>query len=205
MPRRPYKQVYQFEITLLDVQPGIWRRIQVPDNYSFFELHLAIQDSMGWKCSHMHEFLLYPNTKKQLRLSTLGKSLDADTECDRDHRISDHFTEFTKTALYIYDFGDDWVHQITFEGVFERQGKTAYPKCVDGERACPPEDIGGPFGYEEALEILNDPKHEDHEELLEHVGHDFDPGVFTKSQVQFQNPTVAYGRFVAAVNMMGGK
>ena len=87
---------------------------------------------------------------------------------------------------YEYDFGDGWQHDIVFERLVGREPKVKYPRCVEGERACPPEDVGGPWGYAEFLEVITDPKHERHEELLEWVGGDFDPEAFSTEKVTEQ-------------------
>jgi hypothetical protein len=82
-----------------------------------------------------------------------------------------------KRWLYEYDFGDDWRHEVLFEGHPKPEKKRAYPWCVEGERACPPEDCGGPFMYAEYLEAITNPNHEQHEELLAWRG-PFDPEAF---------------------------
>jgi hypothetical protein len=79
---------------------------------------------------------------------------------------------------YEYDFGDGWIHQILVESVSARDPSSSYPQCVAGERACPPEDCGGIFGYDLRLSILGDPDHPEHEEIVGWFGDGFDPAMF---------------------------
>jgi len=84
---------------------------------------------------------------------------------------------------YTYDFGDNWEHVIDVEKILDEDADGQYPRCVDGQRACPPEDVGGVWGYEAFLEVMRDPKHPEHEERLEWVGEEFDPEEFDKDVV----------------------
>ena len=89
---------------------------------------------------------------------------------------------------YEYDFGDGWEHEILLEGILLREPKTKYPRCIDGERACPPEDCGGPWGYENMLKILADPEHEEHEQTVTWLGGSYDPARFDLKKIRFDNP-----------------
>ncbi len=156
-----------------DIYPSIWRRIQVPVDYTFWDLHVAIQDAMGWTDSHLHQFtVINPDTAIKEHIGIPGDDMDDmfDELPGWEIKIHKYFRlKKNKKISYLYDFGDNWEHQIEFEGEQEKQvGK--YPRCLEGERACPPEDIGGTPGYENFLSILRDKKHEDHEEMLEWVG-----------------------------------
>ena len=148
--------IYQFKITLKDIQPPIWRRIQVPEDYTFHQLHVAIQHAMGWESTrydyHLHQFDIFnPRTSKMIAISIP----DPDSTGIRNGKkvkISTHFSmNGNKTANYEYDFGDGWEHDVLLEGVLSAEPYTCYPKCVDGERACPPEDCGGVYGYVQLL------------------------------------------------------
>lgn len=173
---------YQFKITLEDIKPAIWRRIQVPENYTFWDLHVAIQDSMGWLDCHLHHF--------ELGERDFFGIPDDDGYCKPDwkKRISSYFFEPKQKCLYEYDFGDSWRHKVTLEKILPLEPDFKYPRCIAGKRACPPEDCGGVWGYEDLLEILKDPDHDEHEERMEWIGDDFDPENFNLDSVRFSDP-----------------
>jgi len=185
------KQVYQFKISLKDVKPPVWRRVQVPKDYSFWDMHVAIQDAMGWLDCHLHEFTMVdPSTgrKAQIGIPDDEFERDRDTlpgwECD----IAKYFALDKRLAVYTYDFGDNWRHSVRLEEIVPREKDIAYPRCLAGRRACPPEDCGGPWGYEALLQILGSPGHEQHEEMRLWVGDDFDPAAFSAGKVSFDDP-----------------
>jgi len=186
--------VYQFKISLLEVKPPIWRRIQVVENYTFWDLHVAIQDAMGWTDSHLHEFnIINPNTTKNMVIGFPDELAGFINE-DRivlagwEQSISDFFSLDNPKAKYDYDFGDDWQHEIVLEKILPIESKVKYPRCLEGGRACPPEDCGGIWGYSELLEILVDPKHPDYQERIEWLGGEFHPESFDIKKVHFDNP-----------------
>ena len=189
--KRKFNQVYQFKITLTRIKPPIWRRIQVPETYTFWDLHVAIQDVMGWVDYHLHRFdMVNPSTGVE---SEIGISEDVygeygDTLTGWKNKIADWFNLENRKANYIYDFGDNWEHKIELEKILSREGGVKYPVCVRGKRACPPEDCGGVWGYEEFLEAITDTKHEEHEEMLMWVGEEFYPEHFDKKEVHFDDP-----------------
>ncbi|MDA1271895.1 MAG: plasmid pRiA4b ORF-3 family protein [Chloroflexi bacterium] len=142
-------KVYDFGVSLREVEPPIWRAIQVPGGYSFWDLHVAIQDAMGWEDSHLHEFeIIDPATRHIVRISVPdGESIDQQpTRPGWEMGISDYLTMDNAEAHYAYDFGDGWVHRVTLKEVLDPDPAATYPMCVAGERACPPEDCGGPGG-----------------------------------------------------------
>lgn len=170
--------VFQFKITLIGSRPPIWRRIQVED-CTLDKLHEHIQTSMGWTNSHLHQF-----------------EIEGEQYGDPD-LLGDDFEEFegidsTRIKLrkiipatgkrtrfkYEYDFGDGWEHEICFEGCLPKEPGANYPLCVAGERACPPEDVGGLRGYERFLEIIRDKSHSEHAAMLRWAGDGFDPETF---------------------------
>src|SRR6266545_344516 len=136
-------------------------------------LHLTIQAAMGWTNSHLYE----------IRAGDVGWSTPypesdwADDFLDaRKARLGDVLEDVgTKTLRYLYDFGDGWEHTIKIERVLDPVPGVVYPHLIEAAGRCPPEDVGGPWGYAEFLQAINDPKHERHAELSEWIGDDFDP------------------------------
>lgn len=192
--KRKFDRVYQFKITLKDVSPSIWRRIQVPETYTFWDLHVAIQDAMGWTDTHLHEFLMTdPSSGVEVRIGLPDEEFDIVDLPGWELRIARYFSPENRVAEYTYDFGDDWEHVIELEQIIPRQEGVDYPVCLAGERACPPEDCGGVWGYAEFLEAISDPSHEQHDEMLEWVGGEFDPDAFDAAEVSFIDPA-AYRR-----------
>jgi hypothetical protein len=168
--------IYQFKVTLLDIKPAVWRRIQVPD-CTLADLHEYIQAAFGWWNYHLHQFGIDgerygPPAPDGMDFGlemidetavTLGKLVPKSGRKSR--------------WVYEYDFGDGWRHEVLFEGFPPAGPGVKYPQCVEGQRACPPEDCGGPWGYADYLAAIADPRHERHEELLEWRG-PFDPEAF---------------------------
>lgn len=186
--RTSYDRVYQFHISLPNLAPPIWRRIQVPANYSFWDLHVAIQDAMGWLDYHLHVFrILNPNSDSVEEIGIPDDMGELHFLPGWDLRIADYFSLENPRAEYEYDFGDCWEHEVVLEAVLPREaGK--YPRCIAGERACPPEDCGGLYGYQDLLEALFDPTHEEHESLKIWAGESFHPEKFDPTEVRFDNP-----------------
>jgi hypothetical protein len=102
--------------------------------------------------------------------------------------VLSYLNEPGQRAGYEYDFGDSWNHQIILKEIVPREKDARYPLCVGGERACPPEDCGGTWGYETLLDVINNPAHEEHEEMLEWLGGQFDPERFDSATVNFDDP-----------------
>lgn len=184
--------VYQFRIALKGIEPPVWRRIQLPETYSFWDLHVAIQDSMGWQDYHLHEFeMVRPGTKKKARIGIPDEEdamFGGRVLAGWNQKVSDWFSSDNPVAQYKYDFGDGWVHEVGLEKIFEREEGVRYPACVDGKRACPPEDCGGVHGYCNLLRSLNDTDDPQHDNLKEWVGGSFDPDAFNASRIQFDDP-----------------
>ena len=167
------KLVHQFLIVLSGTDPLVWRRLQVPERYSFWDLHVAIQDAMGWLDYHLHEFRLLDRTEKQV--VSIGIPTDDDPE-DRpvipgwDVPLSRYFERrgwHAPPAMYAYDFGDDWEHVLVHEGMESAEESLTYPRCVSGARRCPPEDCGGVHGYAEFLQAIANRRHPEHRSMLE--------------------------------------
>jgi len=171
--------IYQFKVTLKESHPPIWRRIQVPD-CTLGELHEVLQVVMDWGNSHLHQFIV---NRKYFGEAT-HDDLDMEVEDEDGIGLSDIYTgENTPRIVYEYDFGDGWQHEIILEKILEPEPRVTYPCCLEGARACPPEDVGGIWGYAEFLEAISDPNHEDHDEMVEWVGGEFDPERFSVDEV----------------------
>jgi hypothetical protein len=185
------RTVWQFLIVLSNTQPLVWRRIQVPVTYSFWDLHVAIQDAMGWLDYHLHEFKI--NDPRSGRLLRIGipfddEPRDVPTQDGALVPIANVFTWDNDVASYVYDFGDNWRHAVISERRLPVERGVRYPRCVAGEMHCPPEDCGGPMGYNLFLEAIADPDHEEHESYLTWIGGSFDPQAFDPDGVAFDDP-----------------
>ncbi|KJU84652.1 plasmid pRiA4b ORF-3 family protein [Candidatus Magnetobacterium bavaricum] len=178
-----FTNVYQFKITLRGIKPPIWRRVQVPETFTFGQLHSAIQDSMGWDGDHLHAFEI-GNPKTGLK-DSIGETKE-DGYLESKITIPMYFSMDNRKALYTYDFGDNWEHNILLEKILPRKVGVKYPTCVAGKRACPPDDCGGPWGYEELLDIISDPQHSEYDNMIEWIGEDFDPERFHTEAVIFR-------------------
>ena len=186
--------IHQYRVALRDISPTIWRRIQVPEKYSFWDLHVAIQDSMGWLDYHLHAFR-FPETdgKRPMEIGLPDEEATHPILPSWEVPIGDYFIRPGVAALYEYDFGDGWRHDVVLEAVLLGELKQKYPLCIAGERACPPEDCGGQPGYEHLLEVLRQPKHPERTEMVEWLKghaknyHPFDPEHFEVGSVRFSN------------------
>lgn len=156
---------YQLKITLQGVEPFIWRRIVVKSNITFNKLHDIVQEAFGWENYHLFEF-----------------ELEYGGRIDKDVKISEFF-ENINNFIYIYDMGDCWTHYIEVEKIFKPRSDSQYPRCIAGKRCCPPEDIGGCYGYMQALKIIKNRKYPEYRQVREHVGKGFKPEYFCKQEV----------------------
>ena len=187
--KKQYDHVCQFKIELQEIKPQIWRRIRVPASYTFWDLHVAIQDSMGWTDTHLHEFQIKnPKTGRKVNIGLPDEDFGRKVSPGWEKKIADFFTPANPKAEYTYDFGDNWRHIISLEDILPRQKGVDYPMCVGGERACPPEDCGSSYGYEKFLDIVMDPGHEEHDSMLEWAGGEFHPEHFDCAEVIFDDP-----------------
>jgi len=166
------RQIYQLKITLREVAPPVWRRVLVPGGYTLDRVHRVVQYAMGWQDCHLHSFEIdgvqygEPDPDGELALrDELETRLDA---------IAYKGSRF----LYTYDFGDWWEHEVLVEDVFPAEPDERYPLCVNGARACPPEDVGGAYGYADLLVAVADPGHPEHARMREWLGRELDPDAF---------------------------
>ena len=165
------QEIYQIKVTLLGTSPPIWRRLLVPANLTLEQLHDVLQLAMGWEDCHLHAFRI---GQKRFATPDLDESIT---------RLSSVLRKVGAKAVYTYDFGDDWHHGIAVEKVLPPEEGHAYPMCVDGKRHGPPEDCGGVSGFYNLLEAIGDPEHDEHEEMQDWLGDDFDPEAFSVDEV----------------------
>jgi hypothetical protein len=165
--------IARLKITLDDVEPTVLRRIEVPLAIRLDRLHLTIQAAMGWTNSHLYE----------LRARDVGWGVpdpdwgDGPLDASKAELVDVLEDVGVKTLRYLYDFGDGWEHTIKIERLIDSEPGVIYPRLIEAAGRCPPEDIGGPWGYAEVLAAIDDPKHERHAELGDWIGDDFDPQV----------------------------
>jgi hypothetical protein len=179
------KRLWQVTITIADIEPAIWRRLLLPKDLSFAQLHEVIQAAFGWSDSHLHRFIV-------------GGLVVGAPEFDEDG-LNDHQTfnasevflrdlvlyELDEVKiLYEYDFGDSWRHWITFDSQIAQEPGETYPQIVDGARSAPPEDVGGPPGYADFLNAWRNPKHREHKPMRTWAPRDFDPEAFDRDKTQ---------------------
>lgn len=175
---KPPASIHELEISLCEIEPRIWRRCAVRSNCTLAKLHDIIQVVMGWMDSHLHQFVTDDETH-YAPLSPYG-------DPDWDERVSNSAKARVQGILpakgaqliYEYDFGDGWEHVIEVVDIRPPEPGMKYPRCLAGERACPPEDCGGPYSYPDFLAALANPKHPEHKELTEWIGGAFDAEAF---------------------------
>ncbi len=162
-------QILQCHVWLLDSDPPIWRSFEVGDQITLDALHGVLQRVMGWEFSYLYDFKIGEERYASPFPTPLDGTLDATMPLLAGLKL-EKGAKFT----YTYDFGDGWRHQITIADILPWRDDIQLPRCLEGDRACPPEDCGGVWGYEGLLERLADPEDPDYEELLDSIGIDFD-------------------------------
>ena len=182
--------VFQLKVTLLNTKPPVWRRILVNSSTTLFELHEVIQAAFGWWNCHLHEFEI-----NRVQYGTADPDWDfgPPTVDERTTRLIDVADEGS-SFHYTYDFGDDWRHKVTIEKRVTIEHGTTVPACIGGRRACPPEDCGGPWGYQDLVAALaGDPSATD--ARLDYVGPNFDPAAFRPDDFAFNLVNVRSATF----------
>lgn len=158
---------FQFKIQLRNItDPPVWRRLLVPEQFTFLRMHRVIQLAFGWKDCHLFQFS--PNGYGGHPIVGIPDPEMGDTQDAKKIKLSEIFTTPKQKFTYIYDFGDDWFHQINLEKITD--DKLLRADCMAGIGACPPEDCGGPYGYENLKMILADPKDPEHAGMKEWLG-----------------------------------
>jgi hypothetical protein len=169
--------VYQLKVVLADSKPVIWRQLQVPGNASLGWLHAVLQVAMGWTNSHLHHFLTAGGRYSDPRHNEDTGDGDNSAGDETKIKLAQVAPVEGSQFVYEYDFGDSWNHEITVEKILPPDAAVSKVALyLDGARACPPEDCGGPPGYDNLLKILKNRKHPEHESMLEWLGRPFDAG-----------------------------
>jgi hypothetical protein len=176
-------RAYVLHIDLAGSKPAIWRKLRVPGIFTLGDLHAALQIAFGWEEDHLHSFTI--GSAEYGMMSMDGMDLpDNDMADEDDFYLDDLGLKKNQTFTYLYDFGDSWEHTVRVSEIIatDEDPEIARPICIEGERAGPPEDSGGIWGYKDILEALKKPKLKKNREILEWVG-DFDPEYFSLEEV----------------------
>jgi len=175
------KQAYVLKINLVGIKPTIWRRFCVPGEITLDRLHDVIQIVMGWSETHLHRFEISGR-----RFTEQPEDVDQDGQDEAAVVLHDVVPRAGARFLYGYDFGDNWRHEILVEAIDEvPEAHRACIRCLEGKRACPPEDVGGTGGFDEFLEAIKDRKHPEHQSHMDWCG-GFDPNAFDCDAVNFE-------------------
>src|SRR5659263_467894 len=170
--RNMSRPIHQIKVTLRGSRPPIWRRFLVHSDVMLYELHRILQVVMGWTDSHLHQY--------RIRNTYYGEPDDEfgmRRQNEKKVRLNDLLRKPKDRMVYEYDFGDGWEHDLVLEGIDIVRDGEKYPIVLKGKGACPPEDVGGIYGYYHFLEAVKDPNHPEHKDFIE-WGEDFDPNEF---------------------------
>ena len=182
MPQPPGQFAFRLRIQLIDVDPGIWRRILVPGSIRMSKLAEILLAAMGWSNSHLHAFTIGDQR--------YGMNYDDFPEGEIDEKSVTVLQALRDVHRFTfeYDFGDSWDHEIVIEELTKSPVGLKYAVCLDGANACPPDDVGGTWGYGEFLDAMADPTHSQHATYLEWVGTHFDPAQIRPRRGKRPNP-----------------
>ena len=176
--RKELRKIYQIKVTLKEIRPPIWRRLEVLSDTTLEELHVILQVAMGWGNYHLHQF-----TIGGIEYGQPDPDYGSEVEDERKVKLNQVAPEENAKFIYEYDFGDSWQHTVLIEKILPVEKGKHYPICVKGKRACPPEDVGGPWGYTNFIEAVLKLGHPEHEDMLEWVGGEFDPDAFSIEEI----------------------
>ena len=202
--------LYHLEVVLNHVKPQVRRRLQVPGNANLGWLHAVIQVALGWTNSHLHQFCDGERTISDPAFE-LDEFEDSPPVLDeRKVTLMQVAPRRLDELLYEYDFGDSWEHTVTVAKILDPDAAAAkVALCLDGARACPPDDCGGAWGYEDLLKIIRNPRHKEHKTMLEWLGHPFDPEAFDLNKAntflrKLKWPHVTEGQLAAVLMQRDG-
>lgn len=176
--------VLKLKITLLGTKPSVWRRIVIPAESTFYQLHMAIQAAFGWENSHLFEFsrsgLMEP---EGLRIGYPDDEIE--TADAHDVLLQTVFCQEGDELKYVYDFGDYWDHRIKLEAIMQKEAYMPY--CIDGKNECPPEDVGGTHGYQEMIQTFSNGSTSEKKSYRTWLGlgtgQDWDPTYYSQREV----------------------
>ena len=174
------KSIYQIKVMLNDSKPPIWRRILVADTTTLAKLHDILQTVMGWTNSHLHHFIINEEFYGSPEYDEFG---DMGTKNETRFKLNQFVNRTGFKFRYEYDFCDSWLHDLVVEKILPAEKGKQYPVCLAGKRACPPEDVGGVWGYQDFLKTVSNPKHPEYAEMREWIGGDFDPERFNLNAI----------------------
>lgn len=183
----PSPKPIALRVELLNIEPLIWRRIVVSNQSTLLTLHNYLQWVLGWEDKHAHEFQVGEQVIAPVWwIDEMANDVDVSRYKDESRvSLSKVVAELGVGGVfeYRYDMGDGWTHRLVIETQPRATPGLPLPRCVAGENACPPEDVGGPPGYAYFLECIADAKHEEHTAMLEWVGGAFDPKGFDLNRI----------------------
>jgi hypothetical protein len=168
--KKTQSPILQVKVTLAGIKPPVWRRLLVPSDISLRKFHDILQIAFGWTDSHLH---MFEAGNDRYGFPDPDGALDW-MKNDARVKLRQILREPKDSLTYEYDFGDSWIHHVVVEKVIPEPGALKIPSCTGGARAGPPDDCGGPWGYAEFLKAIGNPRHPDHEEMLEWIGGKFD-------------------------------
>lgn len=169
---------YKLKVKLLNIKkPPVWRDILVSSEITFETLHEIIQIAMGWDSYHLHQFIVGDRRRGTYIGAEVGMGFE-DMLDESSIGINQCLKNVKDKFWYEYDFGDGWEHEVTLLEILEVTDEQPIPFVIKGKGACPPEDCGGAWGYEELKEVIKNPKAEEYEQMMEWLGGDFDPMYF---------------------------
>ncbi len=178
MPAPDVPSTHRLRVTLLDVTPPVWRELRVPSVIPLSVLHHVLQAAFAWQDAHLHEWGIGDVTYGPSDEPSWGEEL-----ADESETTLAAVAPLDSSFMYRYDFGDGWEHLVEVLEIEAYDGTVEPVFCLDGARAAPPDDSGGPWGYEHLLDALADPDDPEHEEITEWVGQDFDPDQFDRAEI----------------------
>jgi hypothetical protein len=186
----PEPAIYHLKVVLLGISPMIWRRLLVCGDNAIADLHYIIQIAMGWSDDHLHQFRIHGKRYGIARMGGISFSGNPDVI-----RLKDLGLRINERFVYEYDFTDGWHHQIRVEAILAREPHRCCPVCIDGRRACPPEDCGGPWAFmelrqyysffyimERLLEVIEDGGRQNHQEEFEVLRYWFHVDLFDRKE-----------------------
>ncbi|HEY1867704.1 MAG TPA: plasmid pRiA4b ORF-3 family protein [Candidatus Cybelea sp.] len=182
--------VWRVTVRLTGVMPIVWRTLLVRPDTKLAMLHRYLQAAMGWREYHFYMFTI---ADKKYTMPNREWSLDQKVHDARRYTLARLFLTLPTRFEYLYDFGDHWEHTIEIEGEEAAAYRKQYPICIDGAEPCPPEDVGGPPGYRQLLEVIRDPHHPEHDELKRWAESKFYPHRFWAQEATWQMRDVQRG------------